>query len=73
MFDQIRRRWRSAALIGTAAALVGGGMALAADDNGSGSQARRLERLGAGAARAATATAARQEPHLRRDPRAAKR
>jgi len=38
MFDQIRRRWRSAALIGTAAALVGGGMALAADDNGSGSQ-----------------------------------
>jgi hypothetical protein len=37
MFDQIRRRGRSAALIGTAAALVGGGMALAADDGSSGS------------------------------------
>ena len=34
MWQQIRKRARSAALIGTAAALVGGGMALAADGGG---------------------------------------
>jgi hypothetical protein len=36
MIETIRRRGRSAALIGVAAALVGGGMALAADDGSGG-------------------------------------
>lgn len=36
MLDQIRRHGRSAALLGTAAALVGGGVSLAADGGGAG-------------------------------------